>query len=359
MMHKAHHSLVVLAVNVAILSCASYGFEKDALIFKPSPHCGLYSVYAAARYCGTQVRFVDLVKPEYVGRAKGSSLNELRRCAEDIGMHAQAVRNIDSRFLRQVRSPVVLHVKKDYASRDYSHYVLFMGTENGKAMILDASRMMTMSFGDLLPLMDGVALIVSQESIPTGRLIWSTKGRMIAWTVVAFVLVNAVRAVLNKDRCRKGLNFLLDPAGSYIAQAGIVVAMSLAASFLFHFCAEGGYLSSTKYTDAIIASHRHTFLPKIGKSKVKALLKEGAVVIDARYYEDFKKGSIDGAINLPIDANDTANKAVLGGVDRDRKIVVYCQSPGCKFADSTALWLKENNYGNVWVYRGGWTDWIR
>ena len=152
MRSKINYILIVLVFNCLILSSASYGNEKEGLWYKPGPHCGLYCVHAAARYLGTDMDFADLVKPEYVGDAKGSSLNELMKCVEDVGLKAKAIQNIDSRFLRQITWPVILHVKNDYVSRDYSHYVLFMGTENDKAIVLDSSEKKMISFSDLLPI---------------------------------------------------------------------------------------------------------------------------------------------------------------------------------------------------------------
>lgn len=358
MRRRIHYILIVLVFHCSILSCTLFGFEKEGFIFPTSPHCGIYCVYAAARYCGTEMDFVDLVKPEYIGSAKGSSLNELKNCVEDVGLNAKAIQNIDSRFLRQITWPVILHVKKNYVLKDYSHYVLFMGTENDKAIILDSSGKKLISFSDLHPLMDGIGLVVSSENIAAGKLIWSAKGPLILYTLLVFISVNVIRILFQKDRCRRVLDFLLRPVGSYIAQAGVVIAISFAAGFLFHFFGGGGYLSNTKYTEPIIYSRRVTFIPKIGKNKVKALQREGAVIIDARYSYDFKEGSIDGAISLPINADDDLNNIVLRSLDRDSKIIVYCQSAGCEFANITALRLKENNYDNISVYRGGWTDWI-
>ncbi|MHC4397536.1 MAG: cysteine peptidase family C39 domain-containing protein [Planctomycetota bacterium] len=98
MRSKINYILIVLVFNCLMLSSASYGNEKEGLWYKPGPHCGLYCVHAAARYLGTDMDFADLVKPEYVGDAKGSSLNELMKCVEDVGLKAKAIQNIDSRF---------------------------------------------------------------------------------------------------------------------------------------------------------------------------------------------------------------------------------------------------------------------
>jgi rhodanese-related sulfurtransferase len=352
------HMLIALAVYCAIFPCISYGFEKDGFRFHGGPHCGLYCVYGAARYLGTDVNFVDLVKPEYVGRERGSSLDELKRCAEDIGLEAQAVQNMDERFLRHSSGPVIMHVKEEYESKDYSHYVLFMGAENDQAVLLDSSEIRRVSFGDLLPLMDGVGLVVSNENIGAEMVIWAQKGRLVAYTVLVFAGVVIMRVLFEKERCRKAVDFLWCPAGTYIAQAGVLIAVGFAAAFLFHFFGDSGYLCHAKYTEPVISSHGHTFLHKISKDEVKALLRQGAAIVDARYHADFTQGHIDRAISLPIDANDNVKNDILKYLNRDRRIVVYCQSARCQYANITALWLKEKNYDNISVYRGGWVDWV-
>lgn len=57
---RIHYILIVLVFHCLIMSRSSYGFKKEGLIFPTSPHCGIYCVYAAARYCGTVMDFVDL-----------------------------------------------------------------------------------------------------------------------------------------------------------------------------------------------------------------------------------------------------------------------------------------------------------
>ncbi len=38
------------------------------------PHCGLYCMYAVLKLSGREIDFRELVKPEYLGSKKGSSL---------------------------------------------------------------------------------------------------------------------------------------------------------------------------------------------------------------------------------------------------------------------------------------------
>jgi len=83
------------------------------------------------KLAGQESNFQELVKPEYIGSRKGSSLAELRKAAEDNELYAVPVGKLTSQALRNCPHPVILHVKSDTTSREYDHYELFLGTKNG------------------------------------------------------------------------------------------------------------------------------------------------------------------------------------------------------------------------------------
>jgi rhodanese-related sulfurtransferase len=348
--------LTSLVLNCLILSSASYGYEKDGLWFDRAPHCGLYCVYAAAGYLGADIDFVDLVKPEYVGRAKGSSLNELLKCVEDVGMKGKAIRNIDSRLLSRTPFPLILHVRNDYASRDYSHYVLCIGTENHKAIVLDSSGKRLVSFGDLLPLMDGVGIVVSPEPIDLGSLLAPARKRLVLYTGLAFALILMLRwakrllplALLHPLRNRIALS---------IAQAPLFALAALLFGFLYHFTNDAGLLANHTATAAIQRAHLPNFIPKITEKKLRRLLAAGAVRIDARVERDFERGHIENAVSIPINASPDERAKAAAGIPKDARIVVYCQSAACRFADKIAVKLIDVGFSNISIYRPGWNDW--
>jgi len=90
------------------------------------PYCGLYCLYAVMKLSDRQVDFRELVKPEYIGSRRGSSLAELKKAAQDYGLHALPAGKVTSRVLRNCPHPVILHVKSESTSREYDHYELFM-----------------------------------------------------------------------------------------------------------------------------------------------------------------------------------------------------------------------------------------
>jgi rhodanese-related sulfurtransferase len=82
-------------------------------------------------------------------------------------------------------------------------------------------------------------------------------------------------------------------------------------------------------------------------------LKGGAnvVVVDVREAEDFKKGHVPGAINLPHDQWETCE-----GLRRDAVNVLYCYTQACHLAATAALEFAGKGYP-VMEMEGGFEAW--
>ncbi len=66
---------------------------------------------------------------------------------------------------------------------------------------------------------------------------------------------------------------------------------------------------------------------KIAPADLDALIKSGAAtftLVDVRDVEEFKEGHIPGAVNIPV----SAFAAQSGALDKEKKIIVYCNSGG-------------------------------
>jgi rhodanese-related sulfurtransferase len=62
--------------------------------------------------------------------------------------------------------------------------------------------------------------------------------------------------------------------------------------------------------------------PFVAPEEAKALVKQGAPLVDVRTPEEFAAGHLDGAINIPIDDLD----ARKGELKKDADVVLYCRS---------------------------------
>jgi rhodanese-related sulfurtransferase len=105
------------------------------------------------------------------------------------------------------------------------------------------------------------------------------------------------------------------------------------------------------------AKAKEFFLNKItfttGPMEVSHALEEGAdiVVVDVRAEEDFKKGHIPGAINLPQEKWDTYE-----GLSREKLNVLCCYAHVCHLAATAAVQFAGQGF-SVMEMDGGFEAW--
>jgi rhodanese-related sulfurtransferase len=74
-------------------------------------------------------------------------------------------------------------------------------------------------------------------------------------------------------------------------------------------------------------------------------------IIDVRAEEDYRKGHIPGAVNLPKEKWDS-----LEGLSKDRPNILYCYSQVCHLAATAAYEFAGKGYPVVEL-EGGWDQW--
>ncbi len=168
---------VQLIIGVVLLSLGRIAARADpsepvvpnvnAPVSRGQPaYCGVCALHRTLAALGMRVRFDDLLKPEYVGTRKGSSIDELTRAAVACGLNCETANGMTCGILRRLQSPTVLHVRGAFESSDYDHWILFMGIEDGKARIYDGSHAAELiDLGDLTARWDGTGLILSDSPI--------------------------------------------------------------------------------------------------------------------------------------------------------------------------------------------------
>jgi len=359
--------LLLVCILTILIPGQTYAAEKttpkeskstNARARSRHPHCGLYCLYTTMRLTGKEIDFSELVKPEYLGSRKGSSIAELKKAAEDCGLYAIPSGRLTGRELRQCPYQIILHVKSDVTSREYNHYELFLGTENRKARLLDPPEPVRLvPFNELAPRWDGNGLIVSAEPIELSSVFGPTRKRLLMYAVAAIAVILALHwakrwlpeAMLNSRGKLFGLSFGQGVAFAFTA---------LLCGMLYHFANDAGLLANTNAIASIQQAHAGNFIPKISEKKVYKLLDSNAVFIDARFARDYKAGHLEGAISVPVDANDLERQKVTADIPKGSRIVMYCQSSGCKFAEKVAIKLKNEGYSNISIFKGGWAEWV-
>jgi rhodanese-related sulfurtransferase len=332
---------------------------ETALALDPRPHCGLYCLYSVLRLDGQDIDYRELVKPEYYGRLRGSSLAELNRAATDYGLYAGVATRLSTRALRKTPYQAILHLKAGAEQTEYDHYGLFLGTENGKARIYSPPETPRLvSFAELASQWDGYALFVSKQPFDIDSIFTSDRQRLFLCGAAGTFIV-----LLGHFAKQLWLSVVgaMPRRWTLGLTAGQAAALGLAALLfggLYHFAHDEGLLANASATASVRKAHTANFIPKISAKRTRALLGTGAVFIDARLTRDYKNGHLEGAISLPVDANDALWDQTLARIPQGCPIVAYCQSTGCKFAENVALRLIEAGYEDISIFKAGWVDWV-
>jgi len=85
--------------------------------------------------------------------------------------------------------------------------------------------------------------------------------------------------------------------------------------------------------------------------------KGGALFLDARKPEEYQEQHIPGAVNLPPEKVEELTDATLGGIAKDRGIIVYCSQGNCDLAMKVAAKLQQLGYTQVKAFLGGFRAW--
>jgi len=319
-------------------------------------YCGIYCLYSAMKYFDVDVEPSDLLRPEYIGSRAGSSLAELKKAAQDHGLFAEPVTKLTTRDLRHLPYPIILHVKSVPAIKVYDHYELFLHDKGGQAYEYDPPKLARAAvLYELAPRWDGTGLVLSNKPIDLGQVFAPARSKFIA---LALAAVAAVLTVRWGRRRLLPAGWPLSRRGRLavsIAQGAGIAAAALLGGLLYHFVNDEGFLSRAEATAGVQQAYRGSFIPKIGERGLSQALAEHKVVfVDARIPVDFKTGHLEGAINIPADAADEERKAITVNIDKDARIVVYCQNSSCGFAQVVAVKLFEDGFSKVCIYKAGY-----
>jgi rhodanese-related sulfurtransferase len=297
------------------------------------------------------VRFEDLISREFIGSFQGSSAAELERAAAKFGAHAVTMRRITADMLRLSSHPIILHVKPNVRSNAYTHWVLFLGMEDGKARILDPpSAVELVPLADVLARWDGSGVIIADESISTGWFVWIARATFAALVAVG---IGAVWLMRKRGWGAAGTSWRRD-----LRAAGDILILSVAIALAWHGIVPDGFLGNRSAVAAVEANYYSTFVPHLSAEELQALLDQGeTTVIDARLARSYRRGHIDGAINVPIGSSLATREAALRDVPKSSPIVLYCQSEGCTWASELANVLAAHGYENLAIFAGGWREW--
>ena len=81
--------------------------------------------------------------------------------------------------------------------------------------------------------------------------------------------------------------------------------------------------------------------------------------IDARDPEEFDKGHVKGAVNLPWHDVDNYFMEIAGDLDPAVMVITYCDGETCTLSRDLALFLMDMGFSNVRVLVDGWSLWTK
>jgi rhodanese-related sulfurtransferase len=141
-------------------------------------------------------------------------------------------------------------------------------------------------------------------------------------------------------------------------QISILLGSATAFAALYHTSSVVGFL---KNPTAVAEVSRRFFSPDIDEvslADVKLATQDrDSLIIDARHDDAYRGGTIPRAVNVPISSSVVERQHALRATQRATKIIVFCQSEQCRYADEIARFLKFNGYNDVSIYRGGFQGW--
>jgi len=323
------------------------------------PYCGIYSLYLCLDSLSISTEFEDYISPQFVGSYQGSSAKELIDAAEHFGAHAEVFSNLTATELYRIGQPMILHIRSNWETGGYNHWVAFLGFEGNHVRILDYPHpLQNMTLAELLANWDGVAIVVSKEPVDTTFLYWAK--------LDLFILVAALFSIFYfcgkafKARLRKKTMTSRHHKWRELPQQSVaLIFASFAVGVGYHAVSPVGFLQNPTAVAEVVRRYYSTDISTVTLKELESEMK-GAnppLLIDARRAIDFQYGAIPNAVSLPIDSSLPQRQQVFQGVSKSQRIIVYCQSQYCGYADEIAKFLLFNGYENTAVYPGGYREW--
>jgi rhodanese-related sulfurtransferase len=325
---------------------------------QPRAYCGVCCLYRTLQALNKNVPFEELLRPEYVSSNQGSTADDLERAAVHYDLCVMRVKRMTCRMLEELNAPAIIHVKSSLGPKPYDHWVLYLGTEYGKARIYDGTRDCNLvDFGEIRAAWDGNALLVSDKKINIWP-VWGARATGLLW-LAAIVLGTIATLKVVEDQLEWTLRMR---RASYAARTlKQTAALAIAITAMGTACYLINPTESLAHAPSIARikdAHLTNFLPRVEAKTVELVMKEdGATLIDARLSKDYETAYIGNATNIPVNMPQSEFDKVCKSLHRSNRIVIYCQSMGCPFSGVVAQRLRASGYDRISLYPGGWRDW--
>ena len=174
---------------------------------------------------------------------------------------------------------------------------------------------------------------------------WPTFGMVLAWFGVTAVVAATVRHLAGSRRW------------GMLAAVGVptLIGSTLGIVQL------RGTQAARDATAVVVDRHLHTLLPAATLAEVRVASGDPSrgVLVDARAARDYERGSIPGAVSLPVGSTRQDLVKAVAGLDRDRRLIVFCQSARCGYAGRVAARLRRAGFSQIVLFREGYEAWAK
>jgi rhodanese-related sulfurtransferase len=295
---------------------------------EPGAQCGLYSLYAAAQALKKDVPLERLLNRQYMDSQHGSTANNLMVAATDFGLRSKFFIGLDIDTLRLADCPMLLLCDLSRNAEQTMHWVTYLGEESGLARIYDPPREVELiPFAQLQTIWTGNGLAISaeNESRPLG-LIARLNSLSVLWPAVLFCVAVCIGQKVVVAKNRQATNSRLRIVVPTLGVLAFVAVWGASRTLTN----PNQPASNRPIAEFLKCSNSHDEIARTSE------LQNGVCVVDARLPLAFGCGSLPGSINLPVDASFNEWRDTVSHLDRNRPIVVYCQSEKCGWADRVA-----------------------
>jgi rhodanese-related sulfurtransferase len=138
----------------------------------------------------------------------------------------------------------------------------------------------------------------------------------------------------------------------------ILLLAALLGLLFNEFRSDGVALFADWSIEARIADNPGEFTLVSLEEAKKLFSSKQAIFIDARSPEDYRRGHILWAQNLPWESMEEHVDRVTAGIPPEANIIVYCDGEDCMLSEYVARDLFYMGYDHVKVLVNGWTKWL-
>ncbi|MGQ0601071.1 MAG: rhodanese-like domain-containing protein [Anaerolineales bacterium] len=309
------------------------------------PLCGVYAACTAAELIGIDADPRDFISKRYVGACGGSSPKEVARIAKHAGAKAHIMIRLSALDLRIMDCPLVANVRISPASDRFNHWVVAVPSKEGVTIYDGLQKPFEVPTAAFLGNWSGIGICVTAPENSPLASIWLGRSSLLLGSGIAGVLAFRKRTPAANARGPSVLQQL-----STLCMASVI--LSVAGNLVF-----GDLLNHTEGVRVASASSRsEKYAIGTLEDANLASASRDVLLIDARREQDYRLGTIEGAINIPVSASIWAIDRYLEKVDRDIPIVVFCQSARCGYDETIGGQLASLGFSDVTVCDEGWAE---